>query len=218
MSSTDTSVTTIPGLPKQRLETLIDGIFCVTMLLLILQIRLPVVNQLEDLPQALLDLWPRYLLSYVGTFLMCAVYWINHHNQFHFIQRIDRVFVWINLLFLMHIACLPYSSALLGMHRKEQSVVLLYGVHLAVLWLILYVNWWYATNNRRLVAADLDAAVVGFSRERILMGLALSLLGVILSFFNTAGAILIYLAFPFIYAFPGKVDRFWKPVHPKVEL
>ena len=218
MSSTDISVTTIPGLSKQRLEALIDGIFCITMILLILQIRLPVVDKLADLPQALLDLWPRYLLSYVGTFLICAVYWVNHHNQFHFIQRIDRIFVWINLVFLMHIACLPYTSALLGMHRKEQSIVLLYGVHMGILWLILYVHWWYATNNNRLVADDLDPLVVGFSKERILMGIGLSLLAVILSFFNTAGAILIYLAIPIIYAIPGKIDNFWKPIHRGVEL
>jgi hypothetical protein len=43
----------------------------------------------EQLPERLLELWPKYL-SYVLSFLVILMYWMAYHNTFRAIKRYDR--------------------------------------------------------------------------------------------------------------------------------
>src|SRR5260370_42083933 len=93
------------GLSKNRVETLVDGVFAIAMTLLIFNIKVPELpggGKDPDLNRRLLALWPQFT-SYAITFVMLAIYWVGHHNQFHFIRRVDRSLLWLNILFLMTI-------------------------------------------------------------------------------------------------------------------
>ena len=86
------------GRSKTRIEALTDGVFAIAMTLLIFNIRVPEAAQGTDkaLRQGLLQLWPSFL-TYIISFVMLGVYWVGHHNQYHFIRRTDRVFLWTNI-------------------------------------------------------------------------------------------------------------------------
>src|SRR6266702_2986830 len=98
------------------------------MTLLVLELKLP------DLPagapdhalrQALIGLAPKFLV-WVTSFLMAGIFWVGHHNQFHFIHRSDRPLLWLNLFFLMTISFLPFSTALIGAHLQSTIGARLY--------------------------------------------------------------------------------------------
>lgn len=62
---------------------------------------------------ALLAAWPKYA-AYVASFLTIGVMWMNHHGLFERIARLDRALLFINLLLLMAIVFLPFSTAQVG--------------------------------------------------------------------------------------------------------
>ncbi len=199
------------GLTKTRIEALTDGVFAIAMTLLILEIKVPVVehSMLHELPRRLFELWPKYI-SYVISFVMLGVYWIGHHNQFHVIRRSDRTLLWINILFLMVISFLPFSTALLGEYATERIATEIYGINLIVIGLLLYWHWRHATKKHRLVDPELDARVIATATRRILMGPVVFLIAIGISFVNVAASLTIFLLAPLLFILPGKIDRYWQ--------
>ena len=202
------------GLPKSRVEALTDGIFAVAMTLLILDIKVPVVARPADLTRELLALWPRFV-SYAISFVMLGIYWVGHHNQFHLIRRTDRALLWINILFMMTVCFVPFSTALLSAYARQPIALTVYGVNLVAIGLILYGHWLYATSRHRLVESDLDPRVIRFASRRILIGPVMFALASIISFVSARASLIILTLVPLVYLFPGKVDRHWTGPRPR---
>ena len=80
---------------KGRLEAFSDGVFAIVITLLILDVRLPPGVHVSI--GALWQLLPR-LATFVLSFVVVGVYWVAHHNMMHFIERVDRSLLWLNLL------------------------------------------------------------------------------------------------------------------------
>ena len=102
-------------LGRNRIEALTDGVFAVAMTLLVLDIKVPELEQplaTAELPLKLLSLWPKFL-SYTISFVILGAYWVGHHVQLSFIRRADRPLLWINVFFLLWVALVPFSTALL---------------------------------------------------------------------------------------------------------
>src|ERR1700761_2124359 len=87
-----------------RTEAFSDGIFAIAITLLILNLKVPVADQIRaqhiTLWDALLREWPTYF-SYLNSFLTILIMWINHHKLFQQIRRTDHVFLLLNGVLLM---------------------------------------------------------------------------------------------------------------------
>lgn len=201
------------GLGTNRLEALVDGVFAVVMTLLVLNLVVP--REPARLSGAALshhlidDLFKlRFtLLSYAISFVIAGVYWVGHHNQFPFIRRTDRILLWINIVFLMCVTCIPFSTALLGAYPGQRVAVVIYGSNLILIGLVLYAHWWYATGGHRLTDANLDPLLVRRAARRILTGPVAYLVAIGLSFANPAVSLVIYALVPLLYILPGRLDR-----------
>jgi uncharacterized membrane protein len=130
-----------------RLEAFSDGIFAIAATLLILEIGV-------DTPGDLPHIWPAYL-AYVTSFLTIGIIWINHHHTVSLIGRVDRTFLFLNVILLMTISFLPFPTKLVGDFLNdpgEESAVLAYAGTF-VLMATMHQAWWqYARRNRRLIA------------------------------------------------------------------
>ena len=104
-----------------RLATLADGVFAIAMTLLVLDLRLPeeLVHTNGELFSVLLELLPSFE-SYVVSFIILSIFWVGHHNFFHFIERVDRPFLWINIVLLMLVSLVPFFASLLGKYADFQ--------------------------------------------------------------------------------------------------
>lgn len=197
------------GLSTHRIEALSDGVFSIAMTLLILDIRVPVVSLISGQPSLahrLFELWPR-LLSYATSFMILGIYWIGQHNQFYVIKRSDRTFLWINILFLMCIAFVPFPTSLLGSYSHQQIAVVVYGLVLIAIGLVLYLHWWYATHHQRLVDPDINRQLVTQAKKRILLGPASCVLSIGLSFFSLLLSLILFALILIVYLFPGRIDQ-----------
>ena len=147
--------------PTQRLETLADGVFAIVMTLLILELSVPVVAEATDtaIGKALAAMWPEFLI-YGLSFLVLGVFWLMHKMIFDALEASDPPLIWLNVVFLMIIALLPFSTALVGEYRAVTVVAIVYGSNLTLgfggCWAMLA----YATRGKRLIRADTEPVVI----------------------------------------------------------
>jgi len=193
-------------LTKARIEALTDGIFATVMTVLVLGLNLPQAGLSEPrIESEIVNLSP-HILAYAFSFVVLGVYWIGHHNQFHYIKRTDRVFLWVNILFLLTIGFVPFSTSLLGLYPFSPTAVRIYGVNLAATGLALYFVWWYATRQHRLVEKDLDPHIVTLAQNRTLIGPVVSLIGIGFSFLDTRISLVLYLLLIPFFIRPSHID------------
>ena len=96
-----------------RTAALSDGVFAITITLLVLEIQRPEHYVRDGLLRALLENWPSYL-AYAVSFLYIGVLWLNHHSLFAKLRRTNLGFRWINLGILFTTAILPFPTAVLA--------------------------------------------------------------------------------------------------------
>src|SRR5437588_2301835 len=106
---------------KERAEALTDGVFATVMTILVLSLVVPVItsgNVDELLASDLISLFPN-ILTYVMSFLVLGTLWIGHNNLFRYLERAERKVQWINLMLLLSIGFIPFTTALLGRYPLD---------------------------------------------------------------------------------------------------
>ena len=183
------------GRDRDRIVNLSDGVFAIAITLLVLDIRAPDIPQnmvSSQLPGVLLSLWPKYL-GYVLSFVGISAFWLIHHSIFRPIRSYDRVLLYLNFLFLMVVAFLPFPTSLLGEYGDHQLPVAIYAATLAVGRLLLTALHWHSTRDDRLLDEPQDPATVRFFLKRGLTIPAIFLLSIAISFFSVSVAICSWL-------------------------
>lgn len=104
---------------KARVEAFSDGVFAIAITLLILELRVPE-HSGDHLWQALKDEWPSYL-SYIISFSIIGIIWVNHHAVFSTVARIDRPLMFLNLLLLMTVVVIPFPTTLVADYVTEED-------------------------------------------------------------------------------------------------
>jgi uncharacterized membrane protein len=180
------------GRELDRIVFFSDAVFAIAITILVLDIRVPDGLSPVQLPTQVLGLAPKYL-SYAISFLVLAVYWQVHHRVFRPIRRYDGTLVWLNFLFLMAVAFLPFPTSLLGEYGGQRVSVAVYAANAAVASLLLSAISWHAIRGHRLVAVDFDEEE---ARLRRLQGLAVPvvfLASIVVSFFSPMAAMYSWL-------------------------
>lgn len=198
-------------LSRNRIEALTDGVFAIAMTLLVLDIKVPELHpplETAQLPLKLVALWPNFL-SYLISFLILGVYWVGHHFQLSFIRRVDRPLLWINILFLLWVALVPFSTALLSEYSKTRVAIAIYGLNLIAVGLTLALQWWYATTETRHVDPDIHPNLVRRAMRRTLMAPLVYVVAIALSLVRTELSLILYALVPLLYILPGKIDIHW---------
>jgi uncharacterized membrane protein len=199
----------VAGLTTGRISAFSDGVFSIAITLLVLNLRIPTVLP-SDLPGELLKQSPS-LLSYLLSFVIIGIYWIAHHNMFHYIKRSNRPFLWINILLLMCVAFIPFPAGLLGQYPTQRISVIIYASSLILTNLMLSLLWWYATSNHRLVDQDIDPHFVRTVNRRNMTAPVVYLVSIGLSILSPLASLIVFFLFPLYYIFPSHIDLHLTP-------
>ena len=179
------------GRDRDRIVNLSDGVFAIAITLLVLDIWVPDIPEgmvASELPAALLSLWPKYL-GYFLSFAVISTFWIVHHSIFRPIREYDRGLLYLNFLFLMFVAFVPFPTSLLGEYGDHQLPVAIYAGALAIGRLLLTAIHWYSTRDDRLVGESQNPGEVRFYLIRGLAMPVIFLLSIGVSFFSVGAAI-----------------------------
>ena len=200
MSQVKKGVSTLIFTPN-RLEALTDGIFAIVMTLLVLDLSITGISQSSvqaELPRRLFESWPAFL-AYVMSFIILGMIWISHHRMFHYIKRSNPMLMWINIIFLMFVALVPFSTRLMGDYLWTQVPFVIYGINLILIFITRLALWNYASGKSHLVDSSIKPLVI--KRVKLFIGIVPTIMFLVIvgvSFINIiAGYVVLWLLLPY---------------------
>ena len=193
-------------LPRTRLEAFSDGVFAIAVTLLVLELHVPTdpVGLLHELGAE----WPSYL-GYLVSFAFIGGVWMAHSNLTRFTKATDQVMMGLNLVLLLFVSFLPFTTSLLANHLDDSAAhiaVVIFGINLTLASLMVNVMFGYAGRTEGVAADDAaDEELKSFDRERrvaVILQAVATLFGLILPFV----AVVIYLVLSLLLL----VDPIWR--------
>jgi uncharacterized membrane protein len=169
----------------ERIVFLSDAVFGIALTLLVLEIKvpelLPVASSVQ-LWERLLELWPN-LFSYILSFAVIGVYWLDHHRLFRHLVYFDSSLISLNFLFLFFIAVSPFSTALLGRYTGLQTAWLVYAFNMIALGVTIWLIWRHAV-RAGLVGAAVTPSLAAYISSRMLVIAVVFAFSILVSFFS----------------------------------
>lgn len=110
-----------------RLEAFSDGVIAVIITIMVLELKVPRDTTLTSLRSVA----PQFL-SYLLSFLVVAIMWVNHHHMMHSARRADARLLWSNNTLLFWMSLVPFVTAYMGNNPRDARAVGLYGVVLTL--------------------------------------------------------------------------------------
>src|SRR5258706_2782571 len=188
-----------------RVEAFSDGVFAITITLLVFGIVRPE-HEPGRLLGKLIDQWPNYI-AFLASFFYVGVIWLNHHSVFVRVHYCDRGLHWVNLLLLLAIALIPFPTAVLStalMHGNvfdAQLAAALYAI-IGALMCLPWLSLFHLLSVRRyLLEPDVPPTFFPTEQLRALVGIgAYVVAGVIGWVLSPRAALIIFLGLPIFYA------------------
>ena len=189
-----------------RLEAFSDGVIAVAITILVLEIKLPHLKSGVADAEAFASmkmLLPQ-LLAFILSFVMLAIFWVNHHQFMHSITHVNRTLLWLNMDLLFWLCIIPFPTAFLGDHPYLKTAVGLFGICMFCAAAGFYLLRWYALKKAALhykhIGDEFVKASLGKSRVAPVL-YALSIAG---TYFSVYIAYAIFIAVPVLLLLPQK--------------
>ena len=194
---------------KGRLETMVDTIFAFAMTLLVLGMVMPQFSASQaaaELPAYLEKLLPQFIL-FIIAFLVLALFWIEHHRQFHYLRIVDPTILRFNIAILIFIVLIPFTTDVSGAYDGVMIAVLLFHLNLLIVGALFLGHWMYIYRCNHLCDAEFDIAKEG-DRFWILATVPfVAFLGIVVAFFSPSDSLLVYLLEPIINVIRGMLSK-----------
>ncbi|MES2014675.1 MAG: TMEM175 family protein [Patescibacteria group bacterium] len=203
----DNQLNATSGLTTIRIQSLSDNIFGFAMTLLVVNFLVPELVVRTPLNQVLYTLIPSFL-TYALSFIILGLMWISYQNQYSFIQRSDRFFLWISIFFLLSIVFIPFSTHILALYDGTELAILFYGANLLVCGILLYIHWAHATYKHRLVTEALSPRAITLLKSRLLFLIGMVTLALLLSFVSPKLTLALFFPAMILAMVPTVIDKF----------
>jgi uncharacterized membrane protein len=105
-----------------RLEAFSDGVIAIIITIMVLELKVPYGDKLNDL----VPLLPVFL-SYVLSFVYVGIYWNNHHHMLHASTTVTGAMLWANLHLLFWLSLFPFATGWMGENHFTALPTALYG-------------------------------------------------------------------------------------------
>ena len=184
-----------------RIAALSDGVFAFAATVLVLDVRIPDradVHSEAELLAALAAQAP-HLLSWLLSLMTLGIFWVGQQTQLNRLQRADRDFTWLSLLFLAVVAALPFTTRLLAEFFQYRTAFLIYWVNILLCGVTIYATWSNAVCNK-LVRGDLPPEAECAIRRRIVFAQSLYGIGALIGLISTWVGVVFIIAVQLNYA------------------
>jgi uncharacterized membrane protein len=209
-TKTVTRVNEREHLAFERILFFSDAVFAISITLLVLEIKVPAIQQEFSelqLGYALLQMTPKIVGFFISFFLIGQT-WIEHHHICSYLGTYDSGMLWRNLWLLLFVAFLPFSTALMSEYYFSSVAICIYALTLAGLGFA-KASFWHHAVKRHLIAKDIDTSqVVRISRR--VWATPITSLGVVIA--AIAGIPFAYCGFAFIPVAALILDRTAAPM------
>ncbi|QDA62049.1 TMEM175 family protein [Hymenobacter jejuensis] len=189
------------NLHRTRVEAFSDGVFAIIVTLLILEIKVPHLahGSVAELLHGLRLLVPKFL-SWAISFIVVSKFWVNHSYIFSLARCCSYAAMWINALFLMAQAFIPFPTALLGEYPYNPVAVSFFGIVMVVNTLLFV--WLHSYINDNLLRDASHYVPKRTLLGRSLVGPICYALGAALAWVSVWAAFAVYLLTPLFFVVP----------------
>lgn len=168
-----------------RVETFSDAVMAIVLTLLVLELRVPP-HEPGRLPAALAQMWAP-IVAFLISFVRVSVMWLNHHDLFSRIRRVDRSLLCMNLWLLLNCTVIPVPTAILADALRGGNVAeLRIATIVYILLASLLVSAWlpifpYLRDHPELVGPGTDAAFLHVQRIRSRIAVGVDVIAVVVA-------------------------------------
>ena len=148
------SISPAPFLSLERLLLLTDGVFAITLTLLVLDLKLAP-DRVDHLGQALAGLLPR-LAAYLFAFVTIANQWILHHRSFRVVQHADNKLVLYSFAYLLFVTLIPATTAIIGGAPNDPVAAACFSTNTLLLCIVAWAIWSYLAKTKQLLISEAD--------------------------------------------------------------
>ena len=176
-----------------RFNAFSDGVLAIAITLLVLELPVPAVS--VALLPALKESWPEFL-GYLISFAFIGSIWLTHSTLTKMMNRGDSIAYGVNLVLLLFVALLPFSTSLMVTHLAAPDVrvaVIFYGLNVLLASLTLSLLMFYVAREPALVVDQMaDETLRMLYRERWVV-IAVSVFALAMAFVAPFVAVGLYL-------------------------
>jgi len=181
-----------------RILALSDGIFAFSLTLLALSLVVPQLTSGQsniDLANKLVDEIPSFFV-YFWSFCVVSFYWFAHHRVFRYIKKYDSLMMWYNLIFLMFITLVPFTTNFMK-YANLQLTVVISAIFYSVPGFAISLLWQHSSKNHLLIDKNLSESIIRLTRIR-----------------NYISPLVFIASIPFSYISPYFTLAFWGVMIP----
>jgi uncharacterized membrane protein len=184
-------------LGKNRLEAFSDGVVAIIITIMVLELKVPH----DPGADALRELLPVFL-SYVLSFVVVAIIWVNHHHLVHTLDHVDGAVLWLNNHLLFWLSLVPFATGYMGENHLAALPVALYG------FVMFGMGAAFDLLRRRVASQTRHDAQLSEvhrrSNRRNALTASLYLAAVPLAWLSVWISVSIYVLVPLVYFMPGR--------------
>lgn len=179
---------------NERLVSLSDGVFAIVLTLLVLELRVPHLENgagIQELWQALIGIKAKFI-SFLLSFLLISSLWFSHNQLFKLFDKVDNTMLWYNNFLLLLVCLVPFPAALIGEYPANPVGITLFGILYVLIPLAIYIIGSRAYRKGYL-HSTVDLRRYLFIRKLALLYVPLSAIPIAIAWFSTQVALVIYL-------------------------
>ena len=188
---------------KNRLEAFSDGMFAIILTVLVLELKVPHIegNTFAAFANAMAEIAPKFL-SFLFSFFIIAIFWVNHHHIVHQIEKVDTKLLWLNIALLFFSCLFPFLTAFIGDYPGNPFVVALYPLNMAFAAITMGAFWKYAFVDTELAPNKLTREQKQKRINQDRMSALVNLVAAALAFVWVPITLFIIMTMPFLFVVP----------------
>lgn len=182
----------------ERLKYFVDAVFAIVITILVLDLDVPESKDVSDIGVfEFLSKIEFQLVPYFASFFLTGGYWVLHHLMLNFMSKCNYRFIWLNILFLLPVSLTPFMARVRVAFPNEISSAVLFGVVQLSIYSLLLGIWHYGV--RYLTTKPVSPAAVRSVVNRVMIAIALIVIGVLLMPISERAATLAFMFTPFAF-------------------
>jgi TMEM175 potassium channel family protein len=150
------------------------------------------------LASGLLTVWPN-LVVYVISFVLTGLYWVAHRDMFTLIRSVDRGLVWLNILYMLPVALVPFAASLLAEYSRDALALRVYGLILIIISLMRLLLWYYISLRPGLLFEQVNRRTLLTGAATAIVPALLYLVAMLLAGLAPYVSLGIYAGVPLLY-------------------
>lgn len=169
-------------LELDRLVFFSDAVVAIAITLLALELKVKPAGEhfaLSDIAAA----WHKFAAFFL-SFIIIAVFWVNHHRFFVYIKAVDSKLMVFNICWLLFLVLLPFTSSLISDDFFNKPAMLLYSINVLMVSLFQNMIWDHATGKMEQLKNTIPEAVEREYRVGCNLAMGNAGIAILISFFS----------------------------------